>query len=625
MKRIITGALALVIFTTACLAAQLPTGTTRKAAVNFWNTHRTANNKTIDYDTPQLITFAELPMMHIYAIGSEGFVIVSAERCVDPVLGYSFDSPATENLNPEAAYWLRWLNAQIAAAVAEGYTSATADSLWDDLLYSPVPPTPLTLDAVPMLLQTRWDQGHPYNNLCPYDSNYHARAVVGCVATAMAQIMKYWNHPSSGTGSHSFTHRSMSGGGSYGVLSADFEHTTYIWSYMPDAVEAQVSGDPKAEKAAALISYHCGVAVDMMYGPSATGGSGAYSACGYWTTACAENAFKDYFKYSEDLQYVGRNGHTWYNGSYVETYYYSDSAWCAILDQQLNNATPMYYSGSDSTGGHAFVLDGRDQQHRYHFNWGWSGSYNGYYHINNIAPGSGGIGGNATYSFNQGQGAIIGIVPIPEHFDSVAINDTACLGSGYYHFHDYEFPLVTDTVEAVWLDTVYTIFLKIINQRTLYLNANGGTGFASDVDFCPIDGVVLPECNYTRSGYYFIGWGEKRNGNSVIYHPGDTLHIRGSKTVYAQWSTNNAITDVDNAEPITLWPNPTTGDVSVSVNMGHVMQVSVIDDLGRTMIRKDNPDSDEDIKLSLADLPNGVYTIQVKSASGIYNNRIIKQ
>lgn len=623
MKRIITSVITLILLGLNCIAGNVPASVSRQAAVNFWNSHRSEGVKPVTIDEPTLIVFSEMPMLHIYAIGNEGFVITSAYDGVQPVLAYSFNSPASDDLNPEAAYWLRTMNLQIAASAAEEYRQPEAQQQWDNLLTAPVPPTPVSINNIPALMTTRWNQGEPFNRRCPFDERYHERTVVGCVATAMAQIMKYWNHPSSGTGSHSYTHQSMSGGYSYGELSADFENSTYIWSYMPDQIGMVVGSDDEINSVS-LISYHCGVAVDMMYGPSSTGGSGAYSSCGSWTNACAEHAFFDYFKYSTDAHFVQRLGYVWYNGGWVESHFYSDSAWMALLDIELEAGRPMYYSGSDSTGGHAFVCDGSDLQKRYHFNWGWGGSYDGFYAINDLSPRHGGAGGNATYTFNHDQGAIFGIYPIEETFDSLTIYDTTCRGMGKYHFHDYSFPAKDSVYTATWCGTVYTIHLTAINSRTVYIDPNGGNGSTSQESFCPTVGLVFPECNRVRSGYNFIGWGLKRNNNDVIYQPGDTLGARNSLTIYAQWrdtSYHVGIETIDN-EGVSIYPSPTSDNVNISLYNNDEADVAIVDTYGRVLIQRKTLGGK--VKISLSRLPAGTYTVLVTTADGLYKERIIK-
>lgn len=626
MKRIATSVITLIILGLGCMAQSVSNDASRQAAVNFWNSHYTEANKAITFDEPVLYTFSDMPMLRVYAVGTEGFVIISAYDGVQPVVGFSFDSPASDDMNPEAAYWLRGINAEIAEAQRSGYRNPAAAGQWDDLLNSPVPPVPVTLTDVPALLQTRWDQGSPYNKLCPFDSNYHARTVVGCVATAMAQIMKYWNHPSTGTGSHSYVHHGWGSGSpsSYGEQSADFGHTTYLWDYMENSYISMLSGSAVSEHAVSVLSYHCGVAVNMMYGPSALGGSGAYSSCGDWTSACAVNAFPEYFKYSPDLIYRERNSNIWFNNQYVETYYYSDSAWNSLIDIELAQGHPLYYDGSDSTGGHAFVCDGSSLNGMYHFNWGWAGSYDGFYPTNRLNLGGGGDGANATYTFNRDQGAIFGIVPLEEHFDTAVFYDTICNDAAAYHFHDYEFPTVSDTLQAVWLDTVFTIYLKVLNSRTLYINPNGGMGGERTSRFCPTDGVVMPENPFVRMGYAFIGWGEKRAGNDTIYHPGDTLNWRNSRTIYAQWrdSAYLAINEASENLDVNLFPQPTDGDINIHLSNDEEADIIIVDTYGRVMVQRRTLGGKA--KISLKRMPTGTYTIMVTTGNGTYKKRIVK-
>lgn len=639
MKRIALSLIAL-IFSLGSMAAPVTSNVSRQAATNFWNTYRPADVKSVSPEQLQLVSVSSLPMLHIWSVGDQGFVIMSASDQVKPVLAYSFDSPVSREPNPEVMFWLNQYNAQIAAAEASGYQSADASTQWNDLLTNPVPPTPVNLVVVPKLMMTRWDQGHPYNKLCPYDSNHHARTVVGCVATAMAQIMKYWNHPSSGEGFHSY----IPEGGAYELQEADFEHTTYMWDYMTNTLD-QYTAQQRAINAVSTISYHCGVAVDMMYGPSATGGSGAYSSCGWWASACAENAFRDHFKYRRDLHYEERNTTVWRDSMAFDTvsmdsivvHYRADSTlipdsvWCAMIDSNLAMGAPMYYDGSDNSGGHAFVLDGSDADGKYHFNWGWSGAYDGYYSINNVAPGSGGIGGNATYSFNSGQGVIFGILPLEEHFEYATMHDTICNNTNKYYFHDYEFPAADSVYTAVYLDTVYTIHLKVIPTRLLYLNANGGTGTAYEVQFCPIDGVDVPACRFHRDNHIFLGWGFNRHTNDTLYQPGDHLAIRSNKTLYAIWQdTTVHQTEPEDSVSITLAdegtlmiaPNPVRDQLSVSLTSDDDITLLIIDQWGRVVVQQKVIGSKAEISLSR--LPAGTYTVRVITSEEEYNSRIIK-
>ena len=106
------------------------------------------------------------------------------------------------------------------------------------------------------MITTHWKQNPYYNDLCPYDYTYNQRALTGCVATAMAQIMKYWSYPEHGIGSHSYVPQQHP---QYGTQYADFSNTTYLWSSMPSTVNS-------SNTAVATLMYHCGVSVNMNYG-----------------------------------------------------------------------------------------------------------------------------------------------------------------------------------------------------------------------------------------------------------------------------------------------------------------------------------------------------------------------
>lgn len=603
MKRIFALLMLSVLFVASLSAATVPEEIARRAATNFWNTYRPQDQKAVSQ--LQSLSFPELHNMYVFANGNQGFVLVAADDRVQPILGYSFDSPfAAREINPELRFWLLGYEEQIASALA---SDRAANPRWNELLENPVPPEPLTLTNVPMLMTTAWDQDAPYNDLCPYDEVYQEKAVVGCVATAMAQIMKYWNHPARGTGSRTYMHHNDELNHSYGVLSADFENTTYLWEQMPD--RATYASSSLERTAVSTLSYHCGVAVDMMYGPSSTGGSGAYTTCGGGISACAVSAFHRYFKYEPSLVYRMRSS-------------YSDSAWLSMIDSDLALGRPLYYNGRDDEGGHAFVLDGSDLDTHYHFNWGWSGYGNGFYAMNNLAPGSGGAGGNATYTFNQYQGAIFGLVPIPEAYDTVEVWDTICSNSGRYSFYEYTLPNASCDTLLRHLDTVFNLHLRRVSTYMLTFRPNFGTGNEFDMNYCYLDTVVMPECPFVKDGYRFRGWCQNKRGTETIYQAGDSVRLRGHLVFYAIWQdTTVGIAEVEEQE-LLIWPNPTEDKINFSITDAEDVTVNVIDAWGRVAIQRKVVGGKA--KISLERLPAGTYTVVVYTADAVYKKQIIK-
>ena len=612
MKRTILLIAALISF--AANANPISPEEASRVATRFWDTYHPAGVKNVGMLS--FLQFSELTHLFVADINSgEGFVIVSGDDCIRPVLAYSFNSPFPQELNPELRYWLNGYEKQIATAAKTGYQpSRQVVAEWNSLLSESDPIVATDIADVPAMLTTRWNQSSPYNKFCPYDSIHSGRAVVGCVATAMAQIMKYWNYPAYGEGNHSYQ---PIGYPDYDTIfprqSVNFSNATYLWEFMPD--ELILTSPTYQRDAVATLSYHCGVAVDMMYGLSENGGSAAYSACGPWAQACATNAFWQYFKYDTSLFMGFRNT-------------YSDSVWCDMINLQLSEGHPWYYAGSDSTGGHAFVLDGSDLQDRYHFNWGWGGYGDGFYAINDLAPRSGGDGGNATYTFNQDQEAIFGIKPAYEEtFDTIDYFDTVCDNSRYHDFYEYHLRVGELDTLIRHLGTFYRYHLRVISQKRIFLNPNSSGRTPEMSYFCPIDGYTFPNCTFTNEGNMFIGWCRSKTGDDTIYQPGQHINLTTGATFFALWiDTTTAGIEKFASEDINLWPNPTTGELHITLAMGHDAQLFIIDALGRTVIRKNYPNMIEGIaKISLQSLPNGIYTVHIKTATGTYKQRIIKR
>jgi len=326
---------------------------------------------------------------YVFTLGSgQGFVIVAGDDKSTPVLGYSADrSFDAGNIPPHVASWLQWYEKEIVWAIENDIqVSDQVQTSWRDLLSGNITSDDGNTRSVTPLLQTQWDQSPNYNALCPFDNQYQQYTVTGCVATAMAQVMKFWNEPATGSGFHSYNTNN------FGTLSADFGSTTYDWGSMP----ASLSG---ANSAVATLMYHCGVSVDMSYGVGQTGGSSAYVVTSQSPTQnCTEYAMKTYFGFKPSLSGQMRDN-------------YSLSSWISKLKSDLDGSRPVIYAGIGDGGGHCFVCDGYDQSDYFHFNWGWSGQYDGYFQIDALNPNGVGTGGG-TGGFNSYQQAIFGVEPM---------------------------------------------------------------------------------------------------------------------------------------------------------------------------------------------------------------------
>ncbi|HRY33500.1 MAG TPA: C10 family peptidase [Bacteroidales bacterium] len=373
MKRITTVFLALLLLSGLLTARPVDHHQAMQVAKNFYY-ERISQFTEVSYDDISLSgAFQRVEdgrfIYRVFTVNLGGYVIISGDDAVSPVIAYSFWSEyGTQDEPPQFTSWMDNVRDQIVYHI-ERKSAPTAEILadWQRLTGDePGQLRPLKGErAVKPLLISKWNQGAYYNELCPADPDGPGGHVyAGCVATAMAQVMYYYRFPASGQGSH--THYS-----SYGPLTANFANTTYQWDAMLPSIQS-------TNTAIATLLLHCGIAVDMGYSPT---GSGAYSND-------AADAMVNYFRYDPATQMVSKSN-------------YSNTAWANLLRDQLDDRKPMYYHGYGS-GGHAFNVDGY-QDDFFHFNWGWSGSYNGFFNLNNLNPGGS--------SFTNGQGAMINIYP----------------------------------------------------------------------------------------------------------------------------------------------------------------------------------------------------------------------
>lgn len=307
-----------------------------------------------------------------------GFVVVSADDAARPVAGWSADAPAPAGIdNPALADWLVGAAAQVRAAREAGVQAAEVGEEWNRILSG-------SLDAgrdvvVEPLLGCRWDQGAGWNQFCPADgAGPGGRVWAGCVAVSMVQVMKYWNQPRTGEGSHGY----QSG---YGWLEADFSAAEYDYEAMSDSA-------PTSE--AAELMYHAAVAVDMGFSAE---GSGAWVG---WGQPSAWTAMREHFSFTEDCEFIERDG-------------MSNAQWRERMAAETLAGRPVIYRGYGS-GGHAFNLDGWRDDDYFHFNWGWSGAYNGWFLLSALNPGGS--------DFSEGQGAIVGLEPLFWQHPPVAVS-----------------------------------------------------------------------------------------------------------------------------------------------------------------------------------------------------------
>lgn len=362
----------------------------------------------------------------------EGFVIVAGDDRVKPILAYSTTGSFDPNNMSEGFQFTLDGFCEEIQYVREHNLTATPDIVaeWRSVNEKgSLNRGGQTRAVVGPLCQTLWNQNFPWNSQCPEDpegSGGHVYA--GCVATAMGMVMKFWEWPAQGVGSHSYHPEG------YAQQSANFGETEYHFELMPNTLDSTSTEEEYFEIAQLL--HHLGISVDMMYSGS---GSGAYSDA-------VPSALRSYFRYN-------CNDHVTNYGNWWPGWGYTNEEWAQMLkDGGLDELLPLYYSGQDDSGagGHAYVCDGYDENDYFHFNWGWSGRDNAWCPIGAL---------NTTrYAFNQMNGFTGHIIP---------------QGDVYYSRPDSVDKMVA--IEEASLDAVRLSW----TNPTLDLNGNTLTGITS--------------------------------------------------------------------------------------------------------------------------------------------------
>ena len=321
---------------------------------------------------------------YVFALQPKGFVIVSADDRAKPILGYSTESNFTAQLPDGLMTFFDNYKAGFSQMFANNdERTAEAVTDWTSLAETGMLGSRKANRSVEPLLASIWNQTDLYNNMAPEDpsSVYSGHCKSGCVANTMSQIMRYWEWPRSGEGSHGYD--AVGNYGSYGWQEADFSAATYRYELMPDYLDF---ASPQVEvDATALLEYHAGVSVNMGYGANA---SGAYSQD-------VGPAMESYFRFSSD---------------YWHTYQEYSNSWEEDLMYNLDGGMPLYYASSGPDGGHAYVVDGYDDWYFFHVNWGWGGFDNGYYAIDGFYL--------TFYSFPWWHNAVFNLHPVDEYYDA---------------------------------------------------------------------------------------------------------------------------------------------------------------------------------------------------------------
>lgn len=462
----------------------------------------------------------------------KGFIIMGGDERANEVLGYSnsgsFDiDKIPENMKDllgdyqEDIHYAIENNLQPTSAAPSKVRKASA----------------VTKVDIPELIKTKWNQQEPYNNAIPVPSN-GVKLYTGCSATATAQVMKYWEYPTKGIGSHSFTMKPTLPDNTAGTedvtFSADFANTTYEWSYMLNEYNknygwvnnvwtATPAYSEREGNAVATLMYHLGVVAEMNYGAYGSSGSSG-------SIYTMSKGLTEHFGYANTAVYLLRD-------------YYSDEEWENIIYNELAAKRPILYAGSSKTGGHAFVCHGYSaSDNKYAINWGWGGSYDGYFALtgtNALAPkGTGAGGGSDTSGYVNQQYAIIGISPTeiqPLEYPLVLrVINTSNNDNIYITNRNGERITTVTTGEYIYLNNM--TFANLYAHRTMDMNLcikfvnveTGKTYYEGNFDYtlngsyigAPFVYCKLPSSKNMESGTYKVSPVYRIKGTDEWLDPG---------------------------------------------------------------------------------------------------------
>ena len=606
--------------------------------------------------------------------GDNGFVIVAGDDRVKPILAYA----TTGTYNPQDVsegfeFTLNSFRKEI-QYIREHYMTATPDitAEWESVLSNgSLQQGRQARAVVGPLCQTIWNQNWPWNSQCPEDEEGSGgRVYAGCVATAMGQVMKYWNWPDQGTGSYTYNPEG------YPTQTANFGETEYHFELMPNSLDSLSTEEDYFYIAQFL--HHCGISVDMQYSGH---GSGAYSQDVVYS-------LNNYFQYTcddmETLSFWGFN-------------FYTIEQWIQMLkDGGLDEGMPLYYSGSDDNGngGHAFVCDGYDENDYFHFNWGWSGKDDAWCAIGAL---------NTTkYAFNDSNGFIGHIQPAsanyyqrPESvtdFEIVENDDNTSVSISWtnpeynlngeplgnftvYVYRDNEVIFQTEGVKGTRMDIIdgdleprlykYAIIAEneagfskksyldiLVGEKcdiTFQLRDFGGDGWKGaaisvtseaangqriaviTMTEGSIDSITVPLLKGDLNFIWNHGWFHLSEGYDTDFECSFMMYDAEGNELFAGSNLEDGIfmtydnecgspADIKevNGKEIQVYPNPTDG--LLRIDGQGAMNISVYDMLGQEVM---STKADNHILMDLSQYGSGIYMVRVETNNDVMLKKVI--
>jgi hypothetical protein len=628
-------------------------------------------NANIQLDLVSIAANRDVTDYYVFNVkNGEGFVVVAGDDRVRPILAYS----TTGKYNPNDVadgfrYTLDGFRNEI-QYVRENNLAATPDitTEWHSVTTNgSLNRSHRAQAVVGPLCQTQWNQNYPWNNQCPETTpdtlGNGGYVFAGCAATAMGQVMKFWDWPAVGNGSHTYNPEG------YPQQTANFGETEYHFELMPLALDS-TSSEEEVYYAAQLL-HHLGIALDMQYSGL---GSGA-SVLSVYT------AFQSYFRYTRDFVEINP-------GNLIPGYGYTNEEWAQMLKNGgLDEHLPILYSGNDDggAGGHAFVCDGYDENDYFHFNWGWSGRDDAWCPIGALHT--------TRYDFNQVNNFIGHIIPEnseyfsrPDSVNKMGVHDEAInaarltwtnpttdlngnaltdITSVTIRRNFEEIAVLTDVEAGADMEYVdnglepglYEYSIYVTNaagiSRTTYrsilvgekcnivfmLHDNGGDGWKgaaisiADENFNRLAVVTMTQgtalavdlplltgnLNFIWNHGWYHAYPEYDTDSecsfSLINAEGETIYTSaeledGVFFTYDPCSVD-AVEETTTDNSVSVYPNPTSG--LLNVNGCGTMLITVSNMLGQTLFETSAEDS---ATLDLSSYGQGFYLVRIKTEKG---------
>lgn len=535
-------------------------------------------------------------------VGGNGFVIVSGDDIIKPILAYSYvNSFHVENMPDNLRAWMAYYREQINWAREENIVS-DEETIWAwERLRDEIDSAK---NSEEVLIETAlWDQTAPYNLLCPTING--TQAPTGCVATALAIVMKYNRWPDQGSGmTFQYTTKQYKQ-----TLSATY-NIVYDWDNMLNKYEKGNYSTEQAEAVSQLM-YHCGVFSEMDYTPRSSGA----------LTLTAMGGMVRYMKYDKSMTLQSRE-------------WYTEAEWNSLLKKELDAGRLIIYGGSNNKEeGHQFVLDGY-KQNDYHVNWGWGGTANGYYSLSALDPDSQGVGGNTGGGFTVGQDAVIGVKKSEE-------------GSGYCDNLAFMSGSTESGEMFSGLTTTETNFIPRVRftvKAGFYINY-GIRNFSGAIVLALVDKHGNIKEFITREvsvNSLKIGYG---SGNvfscsiANIPEEGDRIWMMYKSQDGNEWKRirgdRDTITEIIVKElPVSVVENvdfsdanliAVTNDMTKTIYIKSpipILELSLVDIKGR-IIKKTEGLESVDYTLSYSNCIDGTYIVQVVTSAGMSSTKVI--